>query len=43
MIPPRIRILPGRVAWREVDVCSWVAEPDGWPTRHAAEGAPRAA
>jgi prophage regulatory protein len=38
LFPARIRIAPRRVGWRRTDIEAWVADPEGWPRRHATNG-----
>jgi predicted DNA-binding transcriptional regulator AlpA len=38
LFPARIHIAPRRIAWRCADIQTWVADPEGWPKRVAANG-----
>jgi predicted DNA-binding transcriptional regulator AlpA len=38
LFPARIHIAPRRIAWRCADIQAWVADPEGWARRRAADG-----
>jgi prophage regulatory protein len=38
LFPRRIRLSPGRIAWRRADIESWAADPEGWPKQHTQAG-----
>ena len=38
LFPARIHIAPRRIAWRRADIQAWVADPENWATRRAADG-----
>jgi predicted DNA-binding transcriptional regulator AlpA len=38
LFPRRIHIAPRRIAWRCSDIQAWVANPENWAMRRAADG-----
>jgi predicted DNA-binding transcriptional regulator AlpA len=38
LFPRRIRVSPRHVGWRCTDIQTWLADTEGWPKRHAANG-----